>query len=71
MTPRPDNISIAALARAQHNPGPAIWGNITWGHAVSRDLVSWAHLPIVLKPTADIDIGGVWSVSLLSLAGYI
>ena len=34
----------------QYHPDSAIWGPMHWGHAVSRDLVNWQHLPIALYP---------------------
>src|SRR5688572_27857608 len=32
----------------QYNPFGDKWGHMSWGHAVSRDLVRWEHLPPAL-----------------------
>jgi fructan beta-fructosidase len=34
----------------QHNPVGLPWGNMSWGHAVSKDLVHWEEQPKVLFP---------------------
>jgi fructan beta-fructosidase len=34
----------------QFHPDSTVWGPMHWGHAVSRDLVNWEHLPIALSP---------------------
>ncbi|HEX4671159.1 MAG TPA: GH32 C-terminal domain-containing protein [Solirubrobacteraceae bacterium] len=32
----------------QYNPSGNTWGNISWGHAISKDLVHWKQLPVAI-----------------------
>src|SRR5580700_5656119 len=32
----------------QYNPEGQVWGHISWGHAVSSDMVHWKHLPLAI-----------------------
>src|SRR5688500_16592034 len=34
----------------QYYPEDIVWGPMHWGHAVSKDLIHWTHLPIALYP---------------------
>ena len=44
----------------QYYPKDNIWGPMHWGHAVSKDLVTWAEQPIALYPD---DLGYIFSGS--------
>lgn len=54
----------------QYNPVAPRHDRIHWGHAVSRDLVHWRHLPIALTPQAgEHDEHGCWSGCAVDDAG--
>jgi beta-fructofuranosidase len=36
----------------QYNPLAAVWGDMSWNHAVSEDMMHWRHLPVAMTPTA-------------------
>jgi len=44
----------------QHNPYSVFWGNMTWGHATSKDLMHWTQHDNVLKPD---QLGAIFSGS--------
>lgn len=36
----------------QYNPEGNVWGHMSWGHAVSADMLHWKHLPVAIPERA-------------------
>ena len=55
----------------QYFPYGPRWGTMHWGHAVSRDLVSWEHRDLALYPTMREDRNGCFSGSAVEKDGKL
>ncbi|RYG96038.1 hypothetical protein EON65_55030, partial [archaeon] len=53
---------------AQYNPAAPIWGNMSWVHWQSTDLVKWELLPVAIFNDQSYDIGGAFSGSIQTLS---
>lgn len=53
----------------QLNPYQPVWGNMSWGHVTSSDLVYWEHQPVALVPDQSYDSYGVFSGSITLVKG--
>lgn len=47
----------------QYYPDSTVWGPMHWGHAISKDLIHWLHMPVALYPDS---LGYIFSGSAVA-----
>lgn len=58
----------------QFHPYKPYWGAMYWGHAKSKDLIHWEHLPVALAPSESYDDhekGGCFSGTAIEKDGRL
>jgi beta-fructofuranosidase len=51
----------------QYYPYATSWGPMHWGHAKSKDLLTWENLPVALAPSEPYDASGIFSGCALAV----
>lgn len=51
----------------QYNPFGAYWGNMTWGHATSPDLLRWTEQEVAIRPSEAYDRLGIFTGSVVAV----
>ncbi len=54
----------------QHNPFGMTWGHMTWGHAVSTNLLTWEHWPIAIPEDSLMIFSGSAVYDSLNTSGF-
>ncbi len=54
----------------QYNPFDKVWGHMHWGHAVSKDLMQWEHLPVAIAEDTAMIFSGSAVVDLNNASGF-
>ncbi len=56
----------------QYNPHGAVWGDMSWNHVISGDMLHWSHLPVALTPTSGgPDSYGCFSGSAIAVGNRV
>ena len=55
----------------QYFPYAPIWGTMHWGHAVSKNLMTWEHLGVSVFPSKSYDRNGIFSGSAIEKDGEL
>ena len=55
----------------QYNPKGINWGNIAWGHATTKDFISYKEETIALKPDKEYDKDGCFSGNSIVIDGTL
>ena len=52
----------------QYYPYDTVWGPMHWGHAKSKDLITWEYLPAAIAPDSKYDSFGCFSGSAIEMS---